>query len=87
MNSRMKRQKEKSMNRDDTIPMDKIGECRKLMLQGLSVPQISRITNIKQPTVKGYVRKILADEGVSSRLELLAFEIERLRKELKNEPR
>lgn len=57
--------------------------CRDLMMQGLSIPQISRITKIKESTVRGYVRAILADAGVSSRLELLAREIERLRNRLR----
>lgn len=54
-------------------------ECRALILQGLSVPQMSRIMRVKRSTVSQYVARILADAGACSRLEFLALEIERLR--------
>ena len=65
---------------DDGTPMERMEECKGLMLQGLSIPQISRITGYPEGTVRSYVRQILNKEGVSSRLELLAFEIERLKR-------
>lgn len=64
---------------------NRMAECKKLMLQGLSIPQISRITNIPLGTIRCYVRQILAKEEVSSRLELLALEIERLQKQLEQQ--
>lgn len=55
-------------------------QCRDLMLQGLSVKQIARLMGVaSRRTVAGYVAAILHDEGVTTRLELLAREIERLR--------
>ena len=43
---------------------------------------LSRITGYPEGTIRCYVRQVLDKEDVSSRLELLALEVERLQKQL-----
>lgn len=59
-------------------------QCKELVFQGLSMPQIARIMGVTHNSVRVHVRNILHQEGVSSQMELLAMEIISLRNQLKD---